>query len=125
MAGCFDLRTSRRDYVETAKFWSNKLNKNLNEITKLEIPTGVFKCKQENATAINLDDIGNKFRYAEQTLTIATLDNVSKLKVDDIIKFRDEFYRVENIQKVPLRNTAYYGSNLIKYETYIALRGNV
>lgn len=125
MAGCFDLWTSRRDYVETAKFWSNKLNKNLNEITKYEIPTGVFKCKQENATAINLDDIGNKFRYAEQTLTISTLDNVSKLKVDDIIKFRDEFYRVENIQKVPLRNTAYYGSNLIKYETYIALRGNV
>lgn len=125
MAGSFDLWTSRRDYIETAKFWSNVVNKNLNEITKTVIPNGIFKCKQENATAIKLDDIGNKFRYAEQTLTISTLDNVSKMRVDDIVKFRNEFYRVENIQKVPLKNTAYYGSNLIRYETFIDLRGNV
>ena len=125
MAYSFDLWTGRRDYAETAKFWSNKLNKNLNEITKVDIPTGVFKCKQENATAVNHDDIGNKFRYQEQTLTIKTLDNVSKMKVDDIVKFRNEFYRVDKIQRVPLSNTTYYGSNLIKYETYIDLRGNV
>lgn len=125
MGYSFDLWTGRRDYTETAKFWSNKLNKNLNEITKVDIPTGVFKCKQENATAVNHDDIGNKFRYQEQTLTIKTLDNVSKMKVDDIIKFRNEFYRVDKIQKVPLANTTYYSPNLIKYETYIDLRGNV
>lgn len=124
MGYSFDLWTSRRDYVETAKFWSNVLNKNLNEITKTEIPTGIFKCKQENATAINQDEISNKFKYAEQTLTIKTLDSVSELKVNDIVKFRDTFYRVENIQKTPIKNTTYYNKN-VRYETYIALRGNI
>lgn len=125
MAGSFDIWTTRRDFIETAKFWSNKTNKNFNELVKTEIPTGVFKCKQENATAIKHDDIGNKFRYAEQTLTISTMDNISQIRVDDIVKFRDTFYRVENIQKVPLKNTAYFGSNLIKYQTYLDLRGNI
>lgn len=124
MAYSFDLWTSRRDYTETAKFWSNIVNKNLNEITKTKIPTGIFKCKQENATAINQDDIGNKFRYTEQTLTIKTLDSVSQLKVYDIVKFRDTFYRVENIQRTPIKNTTYYNKT-IRYETYIALRGNI
>lgn len=124
MGYSFDLWTSRRDYVETAKFWSNIVNKNLNEITKTEIPTGIFKCKQENATSITHDDIGQKFRYQEQNLTISTLDNVSTLKIDDIVKFRDTFFRVENIQRTPLRNTTYYNKT-IRYETYIALRGNI
>lgn len=124
MVGSSSLWTTRRDYTEQAKFWSNVLNKNSNEITKSNIPTGLFMCKQVNATAYRHDDIGNKFRYAEQTLSISTMDNVNKLKVDDIVKFRGEFYRVETIQKVPQKNTTNFGNNLIKYETFIDLRGN-
>lgn len=121
MSGSFDLQTSRRAYTEKAKIWQNEVRKTLNEITTAKIPS-IFYCKQVNAANISKDNMQDVFRFSNQTITISTLDKIT-INVDDIVKYRDTFYRVVSFQKKVIYNTTYYGGKP-KYEIFIALLGD-
>lgn len=121
-----DLRTSRRDYFLHCEYWSQIEDENYvetNEIIHSRIPTGTFYAKELNAYTIESQNISNLFMAESKNITIHTFDDVSDLQRNDIVKIDDVVYRVDNIQKTPVKKQRQFLRNSYSMSYTISLRG--
>ena len=121
-----DLRTSRRDYFLYCTYWSQIENEDLvanNEIIHTKIPTGSFYAKEVNSYTIESDVVASVFMAESTTITIETADDVSDLRRNDIVKIDDKVYRVDNIQKTPIKKQRQFLRNSYSMNYVISLRG--
>lgn len=85
-------------------------------------PTGTFFAKEVTPYVSENQDIDNSFLAEQKTVTLETKDNICKVNRNDIVKFNEENYRVDRIQKIPVKKHRQY---MIKpsHTYYITLRG--
>ena len=120
--GYFDIFNVNRNAVETAKWWKNNPTKEWNELVENEIPTAVFKVEQVSSTAKNGVILNNTYEINDLNTTIKTSYKVKGMKKNDLIKWRDKWWKVLNTQEVPLTNTLQFTKNY-SYDLYITIKG--
>ena len=121
-----DLYTSRRDKFLECEYWSQEENPDYvesSEIAYKGTPTGSFVAKEANSYNVENQVIGELFMVESVTVVLITEDDVSNLKRNDIVKFDDKEYRVDNIQIAPKKKQRQYLRDKYSKEYYISLRG--
>ena len=82
---------------------------------------GFFYAKPVSAEDISANPIAGAFLFDVNTITLQTTDDISDLERNDIVVFRKQKYRVDNIQQIPYRNTNDFVDD-ITYVYYLRLR---
>lgn len=122
-----DLFQSRNTYHEYCRYW-NRDERDIydnSELAQKRVPSGHFWAK-EIASHVNEDQVvAGVFLFEKNTITIKSPDDLSSIKANDVIEFRGEIWRVDNIQKkqfkiqsnefsIPSKVSHYWYLNLIK-----------
>lgn len=103
--------TDRRDKFDVCIYWKTDKeildaygNKIYNKLDYVETePSGSFYGKLYSPQYFDKNIVGNSFMFDEEIVSIITDEDLSDLKINDIIKFRNEIYRVDTISKKPKR----------------------
>lgn len=120
--GYFDIYNVNRNALETAKWWKNDTTKEWNELVKQNIPNAVFKVEQVSSTAKNEVVLSGVFEHSDINTTIKTSYRLNGIKKNDLIKWRDKWWKVINTQEVPVTNTLQLSRNY-SYDLYINIKG--
>lgn len=120
--GYFDIFNVNRNALETAKWWQNDASKEWNELVEQNIPTAVFKVEQVSSTAKSEVVLGGSYEHTDINTTIKTSYKVKGMKKNDLIKWRDKWWKVINTQEVPVSNTLQLTKNY-SYDLYITIKG--
>lgn len=122
-----DLWTSRRDKFLECEYWSQDMAEengvDIDEIAYKLSSTGSFYAKESNQYTTENQVLGELFMAEEKNITLFTEDDISDLKVNDIVKFDENIYRVENIQRAPYKKQRQFLRNSYSNSYYISLRG--
>jgi hypothetical protein len=98
--GTFDKFKGRRITFEKCYWWeSNPAIKDKSKLVTETKPKGRFSAKKitpKDNTSVNID---NSFLIDRIVVTLLTYDYIS-IKKNDIVKFDNDLWRVENIQSV-------------------------
>ena len=92
-----------------------------NEITHLFEPSGYFDAKQINAIENSPQVISGVFMFDSNRTTIQTNDDVEDIQKNYLVEFRNEIWRVENVQRTPIRKN-YQFSEEVTYTYYLRLK---
>lgn len=84
-------------------------------------PDGCFYARFSNAVQQNGKDLNNIALFDSTHLTIETNDKVDELKKGCIVNFRNKFYMVDDVQRVPHEKEMEF-NNEEEYTTFISLR---
>lgn len=118
-----DIFSSRRDYFEECEYWLRKTDENPNElIYSFRQSDGYFDAKLSNPETFGKGVVGGVFMFDTKSLMLETRDDISSMKSNDIVKYQNNFYIVEDIQKVQERKNSQYHYD-VTYIYYISLRG--
>lgn len=121
-----DLWNSRRDMFNLCEYWSQDEREiDSNSKSRLiynSVPTGTFMAKEVNSYSMEPQVIGEVFMVEQNTITIQTNDDVSLLKKNDFVKFDNNIYRVENIQKEIIKKQRQYSAKGYSCSYFISLR---
>lgn len=120
--GYFDIFNVNRNAVETAKWWKHDTTKEWNEIVKKNIPNAVFKVEQVSSTAKNDVILNGSFQHSNLSTTLKTSYRLSEMRKNDLIKWRDKWWKVINTQEVPNVNSLQLTKNY-SYDLYIEIKG--
>ena len=100
MAGTFDKFKGRRTTFEKCLWWeSNPAIKDKSKLVTETKPKGRFNAKKiapKDNTSVNVD---NAFLIDRNSVTLLTYDFITAKK-NDIVKFDNDLWRIENIQLV-------------------------
>lgn len=102
-----DIYNSRATYNEKCSWWSRNETDDeidLDELVMLRIPTGSFRAKEVSPLRKQDAQIGGVFEIEKHLITIKSPDNLSNISEKDLVKFRDEFWRVVSVQRSKARN---------------------
>jgi hypothetical protein len=103
-SGMLDLFTSRRTMHDKCNYWRRESNEDINAlIHEINEPSGFFYAKQITSIQDMPQVLAGVFLFDSETVTIQSNDELDKLKRDDIIQFRGEIWRLEQIQATPIR----------------------
>lgn len=86
-------------------------------------PSGHFYAREENSLSIENNIVGNNIMLDSESITISTYDDVSKIKKNDKIFYRNKYWRVDSIQKAPVKKQQQYLSKSFSNTYFLALRG--
>lgn len=116
-SGFVDTYVSRRCCFDNCRYWKKDLVESNNEFDyEYEEPSGFFACKQITGIQNMPQVIAGMFMFDSQTVTIQSYEDLSDLERDDIIQFRGEIYRLQDIQSTPLRkNNQFYDETCMVY----------
>lgn len=121
-----DLWSSRRDMFIKCEYWSqdrSELDQYSNsKVVYNSVPTGFFYAKEVNSYSTSNQVIAESYMVEENSITIMTRDDVSNLKRNDIIRFEETIYRVDSIEKEPIKKQRNYMSSGLSFTYYISLR---
>jgi len=121
-----DLWQSRRDTFVEVEYWSQiddeSLVKNY-QIAYNKLPTGSFMAKEVSAYTYDKQVLGESIMVDDENVTLYTRDKVSDLKVNDKVKYNEKFYRVDSIQKNPIKKQKQFMKSQCSFEYYIVVRG--
>ena len=120
--GYFDIFNVNRNAVETAKWWKHDTTKEWNEIVKQNIPNAVFKVEQVSSTAKNAVILNGNFEHSNLSTTLKTSYRLSEMRKNDLIKWRDKWWKVLNTQEVPNVNSLQL-TKKYSYDLYIEIKG--
>ena len=120
--GYFDIFNVNRNAVETAKWWKHDTTKEWNEIVKQNIPNAVFKVEQVSSTAKNSVILNGNFEHNNLSTTLKTSYRLSEMRKNDLIKWRDKWWKVLNTQEVPNVNSLQL-TKKYSYDLYIEIKG--
>lgn len=120
--GYFDIFNVNRNAVETAKWWKHDTTKEWNEIVKKNIPNAVFRVEQVSSTAKNEVILNGSFEHSNLSTTLKTSYRLSEMRKNDLIKWRDKWWKVINTQEVPNVNSLQLTKNY-SYDLYIEIKG--
>lgn len=103
-SGMLDLFTSRRTMHDKCNYWRRESNEDINAlIHEINEPSGFFYAKQITSIQDMPQVLAGVFLFDSETVTIQSNDELDKLKRDDIVQFRGEIWRLEQIQATPIR----------------------
>lgn len=85
-------------------------------------PSGIFYAKEITPYTSENQEIEGSYMLEQKSVTLQTRDNVGVLKRNDIVKFNDELYRVERVQKVPVKKHRQFLTTPSNFY-YVSLRG--
>lgn len=120
--GYFDIFNVNRNAVETAKWWKHDTTKEWNEIVKQNIPNAVFRVEQVSSTAKNEVILNGSFEHSDLSTTLKTSYRLSEMRKNDLIKWRDKWWKVMNTQEVPNINSLQL-TKKYSYDLYIEIKG--
>lgn len=114
---------SRRTSHNFCEWWSrNKDSSYINPsdyIYNVE-RTGVFWAEATSASTKEKQNFGGVFLFDANNITIETRDNVTGMAAGDLVKYKNDLWRVVNIQYVNDKKQEYFGN--ANYITYIQLK---
>lgn len=118
-----DLFTSRREYFERCVYWALDEEEYIkdNEIAYQMLPTGFFNAKQVSGEENTPQVVGGAFMFDSNTITLKTNDYIEDIKKNFLVEYKEEVWRVVNVQKVPIRKENQF-HNKIKYTYYLRLK---
>lgn len=118
-----DIYTTRRNFFEKVYYWFyDSKNKDLNNLIYEKKPNGFFYAREENANTLTKEVIGQYFQVGSSEVAISTYDNASKLRPNDLVKFKNKLWVIVNIQKKVLsRQEAFNKNASARY--FILIRG--
>ena len=123
-----DLYTSRRKAFLECEYWNQMENEYIVPASQIEheqIPSGFFTAEIVSNLSEANQTIENVFLLQETSLTITTFDDISDLKINDIVKINDgqQIFRVDTINKEPLKKQTQFFLNGSSFQYFIKLRG--
>ena len=122
--GLVDIFTSRRDFFDDCMYWSVNEEEYIdpNELVHNTTPSGYFTAKQVSSEDNTSQVIGGAFMFDSTRITLKTNDIMDGLiKKNDIVLFRGEIWRVEDVQKTPIKKS-HQLSVIISYTFFIRLK---
>ena len=114
---------SKRTIFEECEYWLRDVNADPSELVyKTRKSNGTFDAKESNPETTSPNVVGGVFMFDTKNLMIETYDDIEEIKINDVVKFRNNYYIVTQIQKYPIRkNTQFHYDQ--QYITYLSLRG--
>lgn len=109
-----DLYTSRRDHFLKCVWFSQDTNEDFVPISSVvheENPSGSFFAKELNPYTVSNHVIGGSFYVNRNSVQIMTYDNVENLKKNDLVKFNNHVWRVEEKQTSYINKQKQFSSN--------------
>ena len=98
---------SRRTYNNVSKWWARSTFNGQMPLYKMAMsiaPSGTFHAKAISDYMFNRKNEGD-IRLTNSYVTIETPDDISLVRVDDIIQFQGILYRVDNVSKREIAKT--------------------
>lgn len=116
-SGFVDMFTSRRDCFDDCRYWKKIEDDNMNYIDyEYEEPSGYFAAKQITSIQNMPQVVAGLFMFDSNSVTIQSYEDLSELSRDDIIEFRGNIYRLQDIQSTPIRkNNQFYDEVCMVY----------
>lgn len=107
-----DIFRSRRGYYEYCRWWTRKIDDNIenSELVSKKVPSGYFYAKEVGSESNNDNAITNVMLAERDTVVIKSPDNLTGIKVKDIVEFRGDFWRVKDVYR---RRTRVQGSQFM------------
>lgn len=121
-----DLWQSRRDTFSKVQYWSQVDYEDLVQNYALVYesnPAGEFMAKEVSSINMESQVVGESAMYDQETINLYTRDKINDLRVNDLVKYNNKFYRVDSIQKNPVKRQRQFMKANVSAEYYISLRG--
>ena len=116
-------RLGHRGYFDKVVYWSVDIkNRDYSTLIHNVEPSGTFYAKESNAQTLRTQNLGGMFQMQGVDVQIETKAQISDLKPNDLIKFRDRYWIVINVQKATIHKQEQY-RKVAESLLYIALRG--
>lgn len=113
-----DIYTSRRHNFDKVWYWKrNDAIKDLSKYVYETQPDGFFYAREMSPAATDNAQVQNVYLYDKSNISLATEDKVN-LEVNDIVKYADEIWRVNNVQRAIIGKTHQFMKR-VAYRTYI------
>lgn len=119
-----DLYQSRRTKFIKCKYWSQIRDEKvvkLSEIAYYRKPTGFFDAEETGAYTEENQTVEGTFMLQKDVVSIETVDDVRDLKMNDIVEFNGDLYRVTDIQREVKKKQAQYMNEYQSIKTFISL----
>lgn len=109
-----DLTQGRRTEFLRCEFWSVDDEDFIppNQICHERIPSGTFRATESNPYSDKNQIVGTSFMTKQSTVVLETKDNLItpvRLRENDIVRFDDVIYRVESVQRNPIKKRRQFG----------------
>ena len=115
--------TSRRTFFDRCLYW--KVDNEQPNRSKLDYlqdePSGFFDAKLYSQFYNDKNVIAGVFMFDEENVTIITEADLSAVKQNDVVMFREELYRINNISKQPIRTNNQFSDN-VGYSYILSLK---
>lgn len=124
MNGGIDLFTSRRDMNNYCVYWKQNEDEDvvsINEIVYNKEPYGFFYAAEVSSLTKENQVVGQVVMFSKRDITLRTTDYVKDLDENDIVKYNDEYWRVENVQFKKKKKQGFF-MDVDSGEYYIHLR---
>lgn len=115
-----NLFHSRRKNLFRCVYWCD-LRLTDNNIVYETQPSGIFYAYDITPKYERKDELFNKMRFSNSTITLVTDDNIADLKIDDIVKYLNDYWIVTDVEKELHRKESYF-SVIPVYRYTITLR---
>ncbi len=122
--GMTNLNTTNRGFWIPCEFWKvskEDVSKNKNELVYNKISQGKFFAKMINSYDNDKTIVAQSFLFDNKSMALQTNDEIDDLNQNDIVKCFDEIWRVDSVNKKPIRNANQLDSR-IRFTYYVYLR---
>lgn len=107
-----NIYTSRRHNFDKVWYWKrNDAIKDLSKYIYENTPDGFFYAREESPIDTGNAQTQNVYLYDKSNITLQTEDKVN-LEINDIVKYMDEIWRVNNVQKQIIGKTHQFMKNV-------------
>lgn len=96
-----DIYNSRRTSHHKVYYWKgDKKNKyEMNELVYSQRPSGFFYANETNAISQRNEIVGGVFKVDKKQTMLKVNDDIGELNVDDIVKYKNKYWVVVDIQQ--------------------------
>lgn len=120
MAG-IDIFMSRREFFNECWWWKREDSWDANMLVHQKKPSGIFYAKEENPEQNRKEILNDVFQFDENTITLKTMDDISEMKSNDIVKYDGRVWMVSNIQRIKVKKQSQFLENT-SYLSYLTLK---
>lgn len=101
-----DLFTSRRECFEKCMYWHRNPNEDIDndELVMSRKPSGIFYAKEITPHTVTNNIVAGSFMFDSSSIVLKTYDSITDIKNNCLVKYQDEVWIVEDVQKQHIRN---------------------
>jgi len=122
----YDKCQSHAGYNEKGRWWHRNENDEIetDELIMERVPSGSFWAKEVTPKRTENVQVGGVFVFEKDTITIKSPDNLSQIASEDLVEFRGEKWRVNNVQRSKAKNQyTFFGKDMnCSHYWYLELR---